>query len=150
MKSVRKQIESYVLQDKKQRFVDQYIQTLGQKLEIVVSDSWTKQQAANAKDNPLDKVRASGKPTLAIFSASSCCGPDKMIPIRDALLKKYDTKINIVYIEPRKEQILATRYGIRAIPTQVFYDNSGKEFYRHSGFYSEKDITDKLSEMRVP
>ncbi|MCJ7693016.1 MAG: thioredoxin domain-containing protein, partial [Sedimentisphaerales bacterium] len=149
LKSVRKQIESYVLQDKKQRFVDQYIQTLGQKLEIVVSDSWTKQQAANAKDNPLDKVRASGKPTLAIFSASSCCGPDKMIPIRDALLKKYDTKINIVYIEPKKEQILAARYGIRAIPTQVFYDSKGKEFFRHSGFYSEKDITNKLGEMEV-
>ena len=149
LKSVRKQIESYVLQDMKQRFVDQYIQTLGQKLEIVVSDSWTKQQAAIAKDNPLDKARATGKPTLAIFSAASCCGPDKMIPIRDELLKKYDTKINIVYVEPRQEQILAARYGIRSIPTQVFYDNTGREFFRHSGFYSEKDITNKLSQMGV-
>ncbi len=149
LKSVRKQIESYVVQDKKQRFVAQYIQMLGQKLEIVVSDSWTKQQAANAKDNPLDKARATGKPTLAIFSAASCCGPDKMIPIRDALLKRYDTNINIVYIEPRKEQILASRYGIRAIPTQVFYDSKGREFFRHSGFYSEKDITNKLGEMGV-
>lgn len=149
LKSVRKQIESYVFQDMKQRFVDQYIQTLGQKLEIVVSDSWTKQQAAIAKDNPLDKARATGKPTLAIFSAASCCGPDKMIPIRDELLKKYDTKINIVYVEPRKEQILAARYGIRSIPTQVFYDNTGREFFRHSGFYSEKDITNKLSQMGV-
>ena len=146
---VRKQIESYVLQDKQQRFVDQYIQTLGQKVEILVSDSWTKQQAQVAKDNPLDTSRASGKPTLAIFSASSCCGPDKMIPVRDALLKKYDTKINIVYIEPRQEQILAARYGIRSIPTQVFYNNNGKEFFRHSGFFSEKDVTDKLSEMGV-
>jgi len=149
LKSVRTQIESYVLQDMKQRFVDQYIQTLGQKLEIVVSDSWTKQQAVIAKDNPLDKARATGKPTLAIFSAASCCGPDKMIPIRDELLKKYDTKINIVYVEPRKEQILAARYGIRSIPTQVFYDNTGREFFRHSGFYSEKDITNKLSQMGV-
>jgi len=147
--SVRKQIESYVLQDKKQRFVDQYIQTLGQKLEIVVSDLWTKQQAANAKDNPLDKVRASGKPTLAIFSAASCCGPDKMIPIRDALLKKYDTKINIVYIEPRKEQILAARYGIRSIPTQIFFDKAGKEVFRHTGFFSKDQISKKLVEMGV-
>ena len=147
LNSVRKQIVSYVLQDKQQRFVDQYIQTLGLKMEILVSDSWTKQQAVNAKDNPLDMARAAGKPTLAIFSAASCCGPDKMIPIRDALLKKYDTKINIVYIEPRQEQILAARYGIRAIPTQVFYDKTGKEFFRHSGFFSEKDIIGKLSEM---
>lgn len=147
--SVRKQIVSYVLQDKQQRFVDQYIQTLGQKIEIIVSDSWTKQKAANAKDNLLDKARASGKPTLAIFSAASCCGPDKMIPIKEALLKKYDTKINILYIEPRKEQILAARYGIRSIPSQVFFDGKGKEFYRHSGFFSEKDIIDKLSKIGV-
>jgi len=149
LESVRKQIVSYVLQDKQQRFVDQYIQTLGQKMEILVSDSWTKMQAELAKDNPLDKSRASGKPTLAIFSASSCCGPDKMIPVRDALLKKYDSSINIVYIEPQKEQILAARYGIRSIPTQVFFDSKGKEFYRHSGFFSEKDIIGKLNEMGV-
>ena len=147
--SVRKQIESYVLQDKQQRFVDQYIQTLGQKMEITVSNSWTKQQAANAKDNPLDKARNEGKPTLAIFSAASCCGPDKMIPIKEALIKKYDTKINIVYIEPRKEQILAARYAIRAIPTQVLYDKTGKEFFRHNGFFSEQDIIGKLSELGV-
>jgi len=149
LRSVRKQIESYVLQEKKQRYIDQYIQTLGKKVEIAVSDSWTKQQAANAKDNPLDKARVLGKPTLAIFSASSCCGPDKMIPVRDALVKKYDTKINIVYIEPRKEQILAARYGIHSIPTQVFFDSKGWEFYRHSGFFSEKAITDKLSEIGI-
>jgi thioredoxin 1 len=147
LKSVRKQIESYVLQDKKQRFTDQYIQTLGQKLEIVVSDSWTTQQSANSKNNTLDKARATGKPTLVIFSASSCCGPDKMIPIRDALLKKYDTRINIVYIEPRKEQILAARYGIRSIPTQVFFDKTGKEVFRHTGFFSKDQISKKLVEI---
>jgi len=149
LESVRKQIVSYVLQDKQQRFVDQYLETLGQRMEIVVSDSWTKQQAANAKDNPLDKARATGKPTLAIFSASSCCGPDKMIPVRNALLKEYDSSINIVYIEPQKEQILAARYGIRSIPTQVFFDSKGKEFYRHSGFWLQEDIADKLNEMGV-
>ncbi|HIJ67577.1 MAG TPA: hypothetical protein HPP51_04755 [Planctomycetes bacterium] len=149
LESVRKQIGVYVLQDKKQRIVDRQIQTLGKKMEIFVSDSWTKRQAANAKDNPLDKARATGKPTLAIFSAASCCGPDKMIPVKNALQEKFDDKISIVYVEPTKEQILAARYGIHSIPTQVLYDSSGKEFFRHSGFYSEKDISNKLREMRV-
>ncbi|MDD5134525.1 MAG: thioredoxin family protein [Phycisphaerae bacterium] len=149
LESVRKQIESYVLQDKQQRFVDQYIQTLGQKIEITVSDLWTKQQAVNAKDNPLDKARTAGKPTLAIFSAASCCGPDKMIPVQEALIKKYNSKINIVYIEPRKEQILAARYGIRSIPSQLIFDSKGKEHFRHSGFFSEQDIIGKLNELGV-
>lgn len=147
--SVRKQIESYVLQDKQQRFVNQYIQTLGRKMEIIVSDAWTRQQAVNAKDNPLDKARNADKPTLAIFSAASCCGPDKMIPVKESLEKQYDAKITIVYIEPSKEQILAARYGIRSIPTQILYDKTGKEFFRHSGFFSEKDIIGKLNELGV-
>lgn len=149
LENVRKQIKSYVLQDKKQRFIDMYIQTLGQNYSIAVSADWAKQQAAIAKDNPLDKARAAGKPTLAIFSAASCCGPDKMIPVKKALQKKYDSKITIVYIEPKKEQILSARYGIRSIPSQIIYDKTGKEYFRHSGFYSEKDIIGKFSEMGV-
>jgi thioredoxin 1 len=149
LESVREQIESFVLSDKKQRFIDQYVRMLGQKIDITVSDSWTKQQAQTAKDNPLDKSRAAGKPTLAIFSAAGCCGPDKMLPVKDALLKQYDTKISILYIEPSKEPILSARYAIRSIPTQVLYDSAGKEFFRHSGFFSEKDIAGKLSEMGV-
>ena len=147
--SVRKQIVSYVLQDKQQRFIDQYTQTLGQKIEIIVSDSWTKTQAELANDNLLDKARTNGKPTLAVFSAKSCCGPDKMLPVIGAVRGKYNEKINIVYIEPRQEQILAARYGIRSIPSQVFFDGKGKEFYRHSGFYSEKDIIGKLNKLGV-
>ena len=81
LEKVRGQIGSFVLQDKKQKFVDEYIKTIGQRIDIQVSDSWTKQQAEFAKDNPLDKARANGKVTLAVFSAKSCCGPDKMLPV---------------------------------------------------------------------
>ena len=146
---VRKQIESYVLTDKKQRFRDQFIKDLGRKMEIIVSESWIKTQAEAAGNNPLDKARANGKPTLAVFSAKSCCGADRMLPVLSAVRKRYNEKINIVYIEPRREQILAGRYGIRSIPSEIFYKNNGKEFYRHSGFLSEKNISDKLSEMGI-
>ena len=149
LSSVRKQIESYVLQDKKQQLVDRYIQTLGQKMEILVSDAWTKQQAETAKDNPLDKARANGKVTLAVFSAASCCGPDKMLPVINTIRAKYNDKVNIVYLEPRQEQILAARYNVRSIPTQIFYSGSGKEVFRHSGFFSQEDIEKKLTEMGV-
>jgi thiol-disulfide isomerase/thioredoxin len=149
LNSVRKQIESYVLQDKKQQFVDRYVQTLGQKIEILVSDAWTKKQAESAKNNPLDKARATGKVTLAVFSAVSCCGPDKMLPVIGTVRGKYSDSINIVYIEPQKEQILAARYNVRSIPTQIFYSKSGQEVFRHSGFFSQEDIEKKLTEMGV-
>lgn len=34
----------------------------------------------------------------------------------------------------------AMKYGIRAIPTQVFLDASGGEFFRHEGILLEEDI----------
>jgi thiol-disulfide isomerase/thioredoxin len=149
LEKVRKQIESYVLQDKKERFIDEYIKTVGQRIDIQVSDVWTQKQAQFAKDNPLDKARTSGKPTLAVFSSKSCCGPDKMLPVIDTVKEKTGDKINIVYIEPRQEQILSARYGIRSIPAQIFYDASGKEIFRHNGFFSDKDIFAKLSDIGI-
>jgi thiol-disulfide isomerase/thioredoxin len=149
LEKVRGQIVSFVLQDKKQRFVDDYVSKLGQKIDITIAEDWTKTQAQAAKDNVLDKSRANGKPTLAVFSAKSCCGPDKMLPVIDTIRAKYNDKVNIVYIEPQKEQILSARYGIRSIPAQVFYDAKGKEFFRHSGFFSDTDIVAKLTEIGV-
>lgn len=122
---------------------------MGQRIDIQVSDAWVKQQAEFAKDNLLDRARTDGKVTLAVFSAKSCCGPDKMLPVINALQAKYNDKINIVYIEPRQKQILSARYGVRSIPTQIFYDAKGKEFFRHSGFFSDADIAAKLTEIGV-
>ncbi|MEE9371136.1 MAG: thioredoxin family protein, partial [Sedimentisphaerales bacterium] len=139
----------YVLQEKKQRLVTEHRRTLGQRVDIIVSAAWVKQQAALAKDNPLDKVRSNGKPTLVVFSAASCCGPDKMLPVLDSLKSKYAKTVNIMYLEARKEQILASRYNVYSIPTQIFFDKAGKEVFRHTGFFSKDQISKKLVEMGV-
>ena len=86
---IRKQIESQVLQDKKERFQDDYLHNLGRTTGIVVADAWLKDQAQTARNNPLDQARSAGKPTLAVFSAKSCCGPDKMAPIVESLRKSF-------------------------------------------------------------
>ena len=39
------------------------------------------------------------------------------------------------------------KYGIKVIPTQVFLDQDGKEFFRHEGFLPEAEI-DKLLQKR--
>jgi thioredoxin-related protein len=44
----------------------------------------------------------------------------------------------------KQEQILAARYQVRSIPTQVFFDKTGQEVYRHVGFFSVEDIEKQL------
>jgi len=141
---VKDRLRPYVLQEKKQRQATEHVRTMGQRISIVVSARWAKEQAVLAKDNPLNKARENGKPTLAIFSAASCCGPDRMLPVLKSLRKKYAETLNIIYLEARKEQILAARYNIQSIPTQIFYDKTGKEFFRHVGLFPQEEFEKKL------
>lgn len=141
---VKDRLRPYVLQEKKQRQATKHVRTMGQRISIVVSARWAKEQAVLAGDNPLNKARENGKPTLAIFSAASCCGPDRMLPVLKSLRKKYAETLNIIYLEARKEQILAARYNIQSIPTQIFYDKTGKEFFRHVGLFPQEEFEKKL------
>lgn len=150
LEKVKDQIGPFVLREKKQQFITEHLRTLGKKIPIQVSVFWAKGQARLAKDNPLDKARANGKVTLAVFSAASCCGPDKMKPVLTALGNKYDAKaMNTIYLEAKQEQILAARYQVRSIPTQIFFDKAGREMYRHVGFFPQVEIEKKLQEMGV-
>lgn len=149
LEKVKSQISRQILQEKKQQVLNEHLRTLGQRMTILLSATWVKQQAALAKDNPLNKARENRKPTIALFSTPGCCGPDKITPIIKSLTQKYAAKLNIVYLDARKQEILAARYNVRLIPTQIFYDKTGKEVFRHTGFLSKQKIEKKLTDIGV-
>jgi thioredoxin 1 len=149
LSQIKPQIEQLLLQQKQQELINEHIRTLGQRIQIEISAVWLKVQAALALDNPLDKARASGKPTFAELGASGCIPCDMMQPILEALRKKYGEKLNIIFVHVGQEQILGARYGIQAIPVQIFFDKNGKEFFRHIGFFPQQEVEMKLSEMGV-
>ena len=146
---VKPQIVQFLLQQKQQEFINKYIQTLGQRMQIEISAPWLKVQAALAKDNPVDKVRASGMPSLVDFGSTGCVPCDMLAPILDTLREKYKEKLNVLFIHVGQEPILAGRYGIQSIPVQIFFDKTGKEVFRHVGFFPQEQIEAKLSEMGV-
>jgi thioredoxin 1 len=53
----------------------------------------------------------------------------------------------VVYIHVGEEQILGARYGISSIPVQMFFDASGKEVFRHTGFLAAEEIDKQLKDM---
>ena len=143
------QISQFLLQEKQQQAVAKHIETLGQRTVIEVAASWAKEQAALAKDNPVDKARSSGKPSLVDFGASGCRPCDMMTPVLADLKKKFEGKVNVEFVHVREQQILAARYGIQSIPVQVFFDQDGKEVFRHTGFFPQDEIEKKLAELGV-
>jgi thiol-disulfide isomerase/thioredoxin len=146
---VKDQLKQLVLQQKQQDLVDEHIRTLGQRISVEISASWTKEQAVLARDNPVDKARSSGKPSLVDFGSTGCRSCDMLAPILETLKRKYAGKLNVLFIHVGQEQILAMRYGIQSIPMQLFYDKEGKEVFRHLGFWPQVEIEKKLAEMGV-
>jgi len=146
---VKEPLKQYLLQQKQQEVIDKHIRTLGKRINIEVSASWLKKYAPLAKDNPVDQARDSGKPSLVDFGSVGCVPCDMMAPILDTLKEKYEGKLNVLFIHVREEPILASRYGVQSIPVQIFFDKTGKEVFRHIGFFPQEQIERKLSEMGV-
>ena len=144
---VKPQIRQFLLQQKQQELVNERIRTIGRRMPIEISAPWLKVQAALAKDNPVDKARASGRSSLVDFGSTGCVPCDMMAPILETLREKYKDKVNVLFIHVGEEPILASRYGVQSIPIQIFFDKTGKEFFRHVGFFPQDQIETKISEM---
>ena len=87
--------------------------------------------------------------TMVDLGADSCIPCKMMAPILKKMEKKYDGKAAIIFIDVWKRRDQAKRFGIKAIPTQVFFDKKGKEIYRHVGFMGEAAIVEQLKKMGV-
>ena len=142
-------IRQVLLQNKQEEAVQSHIAALQKRLVVYVNGEWVKSQYALARDNPVDKARTSGRPTLIEFGASGCVPCDMMQPILDKLRKNHSERLNVVFVHVGEEKILAARFGIRAIPVQVFFDRQGKEVFRHEGFFAEAEVNKVLAKMGV-
>ena len=72
-----------------------------------------------------------------------------MAPILAELEKDYAGQLKVVFIDVWKNRAEGERYGILVIPTQIFFDATGKERFRHEGFMAKKDILAKWEELGV-
>jgi thioredoxin 1 len=90
-----------------------------------------------------------GMVTMVDLGAKKCVPCKMMAPIMVKLEKAYEGKAAVVFIDVWENREQAKRFKIRAIPTQVFFDEQGNEVFRHVGFFDEKSIVDQMSKMGV-
>ena len=94
-------------------------------------------------------VPVKGMVTMVDLGATSCVPCKMMAPIIEELKKEYEGRAAIVFIDVWKHKEEAPKYGVRAIPTQIFFDKDGKEAQRHVGFMEKKDIVEALERLGV-
>lgn len=90
-----------------------------------------------------------GTPKLLDLGADKCIPCKEMAPILEELKKEYAGVLEVEFIDVWKpeNQQAAEKYGIKSIPTQIFFDPEGKELWRHAGFISREDILKKWKEL---
>jgi thioredoxin 1 len=111
----------------------------------------------------------SGQPTTPVNKASSgtekttykvtfielgsvrCIPCQQMQPIMKSIREKYPTQVNVVFHDVWTEAgaPYGLKYGIDAIPTQVFLDENGKEYFRHVGYFPEEELVKILNQKGV-
>ncbi len=88
-------------------------------------------------------------PRLVDLGADKCIPCKMMAPILEELKSEYEGTLIVEFIDVWKNPDEAPKYGIKLIPTQIFFDASGKERFRHEGFMSKEDILAKWKELGV-
>ena len=95
------------------------------------------------------KVPVKGTVTMVDLGAHKCIPCKMMAPILEELKQEYKGKAAILFIDVWEHREEAAKYGIRAIPTQIFYAQNGKEVYRHVGFLDKQHIVSMLEKLGV-
>ena len=97
-----------------------------------------------SKTNSYNHKPIQGMPTMLDLGAKTCIPCRMMAPILKKLEREYRGKADVIFIDVIKNPIKAKKFGIRTIPTQIFFDRNGLEVMRHEGFMNEVSIVRML------
>jgi len=98
----------------------------------------------SATDATVRQSLGSGKPTVIDLGARTCIPCKKMAPILESLSTEYRGKASVLFIDVHENQAAAQKFRIQMIPTQIFFNNQGKEVKRHVGFMDKTAIVNEL------
>lgn len=104
---------------------------------------------AGGIDDALNNAKKEGKFVMLELGSVGCIPCEQMKPVMEKLRTNYIGKLEVIFVDVRKDRENARRFGITVIPTQVFLDKSGREFHRHIGFYAYEEIEPVLKKAGI-
>lgn len=118
-------------------------------LVILVSYFLSKKEVKNFESvKPVEKIEsapeATFKPKVTFIELGSVnCAPCIMMAkIMDEIEKEYEGQVLVRFhdVNSLLGRPNAQKYRIRVIPTQVFLDKDGNEYFRHEGFFPKEEL----------
>ena len=96
--------------------------------------------ASNSQDTANYKV------TFIELGSVKCIPCKEMQPVMRSIEKKYGSQVKVVFhdVWTAAGKEAAKQYVFDVIPTQIFLDKAGKEYFRHEGFFPENELVKVL------
>ena len=89
--------------------------------------------------------------TFLEFGATGCSSCRMMEKVMEEVRSKYPLKIKVQFLNillPANQDMMKY-FGVAAIPTQVLLDGTGKEVFRHTGYFSFDDINKEFQKIKL-
>lgn len=104
-------------------------------------------QTVSANTTKKSKIKV----TFVELGSVRCIPCRMMMPIMKEIEEKYGDEVKVIFYDvwTQEGRPYAEKYGIRAIPTQIFLDENGKEFFRHVGFFPREELFEVLKKKGV-
>jgi thioredoxin 1 len=106
---------------------------------------------AKAESPKAEGIKGTGNALVTFVELGSVsCIPCRMMqPIMRDIESTYKGRVTVVFHDVWTEEgaPYAKQFGIRVIPTQIFLDASGVEYFRHEGFFAKEQLV-KILELK--
>ena len=90
-----------------------------------------------------DTLAAGDKPVVVDFWATWCGPCKKLSPTLDEVSEELGEQVNIVKVDVDESEDLAMDYGIRSVPTVLFFKN-GQQVDKFVGALPKSEIVAKI------
>ncbi|MFH1688696.1 MAG: thioredoxin family protein [Candidatus Eisenbacteria bacterium] len=113
---------------------------------VAASDP-TSREASSGSSVASGTVVTAGFPVLLDLGADKCVPCKVMAPILEEMKETFEGQLDVRFIDVWKDASAAREFGVKIIPTQIFFDGEGNELFRHQGFFSREDMLAKWAEL---
>ncbi|QEN07089.1 thioredoxin [Oceanispirochaeta crateris] len=100
------------------------------------------EKSSSESSTTLKPSSESEKVTFIELGSVNCIPCQAMVPIMEQMEEELGNQVEVLFYDVWTEEgkPYAQQYGIRVIPTQIFLDKSGNEYFRHEGFFAIEEV----------
>jgi thioredoxin 1 len=118
---------------------------------LMVCMTCAEHSVAEQAEDTAKKYEYRYKASLIVLGSEDCLPCKEAEAVIEQVKTRYEDQVQVLYYDTDTAEghSLADRYHVTAIPSWIFLDRNGKEYYRHTGSFSEGDIIQVLKQKGV-